>query len=140
MVTYARPTAPPGTSLTSLVRAFVLTKQTEGKSPKTVEFYRDNLKRFLWFAGQQEWPDDIRLLDEWHIREFLGYLANETNRWGLTGNGSEPAQRKVIHTTVHHYYVVLDNFFGWIVREGFLTDNPTGKIKIAKPKNKVMQP
>src|SRR4030067_2945017 len=138
MVTAIRLVALSGTSLRSLVRGFVLTKQTEGKSPRTVEFYSENLKRFLWYAHQQEWSDDIRMLSEWDIREFLGYVANETNRWGLEGKGSEPAQRKVTHTTVHHYFVVLANFFGWVVREGFLTDNPTAKIKVAKPKDKVM--
>jgi site-specific recombinase XerD len=136
MVTTTCPVSLPGTSLKSLVTGFVLTKQTEGKSPRTVEFYSENLKRFLWYAHRQEWPDDIRMLTEWHIRAFLGYVANETNRWGLEGNGSETAQRKVTHTTVHHYFVVLANFFGWVVREGFLPESPTVKIKVAKPKNK----
>jgi site-specific recombinase XerD len=140
VVIETRPNAPPGTSLKSLIRGFILTKQTDGLSPRTVEFYGENLKRFLWYAQQKEWSDDIRMLNEWDIREFLGYVANETNRWGLEGNGSEPAQRKVSHTTVHHYYVVLANFFGWIVREGYLTDNPLMKIKVAKPKNKVIKP
>jgi site-specific recombinase XerD len=140
MVIYTRPTAPPGTSLKSLINGFVLTKQTDGKSPRTVEFYGENLKRFLWYSQQKAWPDDIRMLTEWDIREFLGYVANETNRWGLKGNGSEPAQRRVSHTTVHHYYVVLANFFGWVTREGFLKDNPTDKIKVAKPKDKVIKP
>jgi site-specific recombinase XerD len=140
MVTTLRPTAPTGTSLKALVNGFVLTKQTEGKSPRTVEFYAENLKRFLWYAQRKEWSDDIRMLTEWDIREFLGYVANETNRWGLEGNGSEPAKRKVSHTTVHHYFVVLANFFGWVVREGFLLENPTAKIKVAKPKAKVIKP
>ena len=47
------------------------------------------------------------MLIEWDICDFLGYVTNETNRWGLEGNGSELAQREVTHTTVHHYYVVL---------------------------------
>ena len=80
MVISARLTAQPGTSLRSLVRGFVLTKQTEGKSPRTVEFYSQNLKRFLWYSAKKEWPDDIRLITEWDIRDFLGYVANETNR------------------------------------------------------------
>jgi site-specific recombinase XerD len=140
MVISTRPTAPPGTSLKSLINGFVLTKQTDGKNPRTVEFYADNLKRFLWYSQQKDWPDDIRILTEWDIRDFLGYVANETDRWGLKGNGSEPAQRKVTHTTVHHYFVVLANFFGWVVREGFLKENPTAKIKVAKPKDKVIKP
>jgi hypothetical protein len=42
----------------------VLTKQTEGKSSRTVEYYRDNLKRLLWYAEKEGWSDDIRLLTE----------------------------------------------------------------------------
>jgi hypothetical protein len=71
------------------------------------------------------------MLTEWHIREFLGYVANEKCRWGLEGNGSETSQIKASHTTVHHYFVVLANFFGWVVRDGFLTESPTAKIKVA---------
>jgi len=140
MVTATRTVAPLGTSLKSLVNGFVLTKQTEGKSPRTVEFYSENLKRFLWYGSRQEWPGDIRMLTEWHIREFLGYVANEKCRWGLEGNGSETSQKKASHTTVHHYFVVLANFFGWVVREGFLKESPTVKIKVAKPKTKVIKP
>jgi len=29
------------------------------------------------------------MLSEWDIRDFLGYVANETNRWGIEGNGSD---------------------------------------------------
>jgi len=76
MVVSVGPEASPGTSLRSLVRGFVLTKQSEGKSPRTIEFYRDNLKRFLWYAERQKWPDDVRMVTQWHIREFLGYVAN----------------------------------------------------------------
>lgn len=129
-----------GTSVKLLVKGFVLTKQTEGKSPRTVEFYSENLSRFLWYASNQRWSDDIRMLTEWHIREFLGYLANEKCRWGLEGNGSESSRVKVSHTTVHHYFVVLANFFGWAVREGFIKESPTAKIKVAKPKMKVIKP
>jgi len=124
----------------SLVNGFVLTKQTEGKSPRTVEFYSENLKRFLWYASKHDLPDDIRMITEWHIREFLGYVANEKCRWGLKGNGSETSQSKASHTTMHHYFVVLANFFGWVVREGFLSESPTVKIKVAKPKVKVIKP
>ena len=134
MVIGTRPGVLPGTSLGSLMNGFVLTKQTEGKSSRTVEFYSENLKRFLWYAQKQDWPNDIRMITEWHIREFLGYLANEECRWGLKGNGSETSQGKASHTTVHHYFVVLANFFGWVAREGFLKESPTAKIKVAKPK------
>jgi hypothetical protein len=50
---------PPRVSLKSLVKGFVLTKRTEGKSPRTVEYYEENPRRFLWYAGRQGWSDDI---------------------------------------------------------------------------------
>jgi len=140
MVVLAHPSVSPGSSLKSLVNVFVLTKQTEDKSPRTVEYYSENLRRFIWYSLRQGWPDDIRSFSEWHIREFIGYVANETNRWGLIGNGSEPARRKVTHTTVHYYFVVLSNFFSWVVREGVLDESPCDNIKVAKPKDKVIKP
>ena len=132
--------APLGTSLKSLAKGFVLTKQTEGKSPRTVEYYQDNLTRFLWYSEKQSWSDDARLLTAWQIREFLGYVATETHRWGLEGNGSETSRRNASHSTVHHYFVVLSCFFNWVVREGFLTENLMSKIKVIKPKPKVVVP
>lgn len=132
--------APLGTSLKSLVKGFILTKQTEDKSPRTVEYYQKNLNRFLWYAERENWPDDAPLLNEWHIREFLSYIATETHRWGLQGNGSETSQRKASHSTVHHYFVALSCFFSWAVCEGFLHESPTVKIKVSKPKPKVVTP
>ena len=76
------------------MNGFILTKRTEGKSPRTVAYYEGNLGRFLWYAQRQGWPDDVRLINEWQIKEFLGYVAIETDRWGLKGNGSETSQRK----------------------------------------------
>lgn len=96
-----------GVSLKSLVAGFVLTKRTEGKSPRTVEYYQHNLRRFLWYAGRQGWSDDVRFLTDWQIREFLGYVGTETHRWGLEGNGSETSQGNASHSTVRQ---IVDYF------------------------------
>lgn len=140
MVTYVNPQASLGTSIKSLVKGFILTKQTEDKSPRTVEYYQENLNRFLWYAERENWSDDARFLNEWHIREFLSYVATETHRWGLKGNGSETSRHKASHSTVHHYFVVLSCFFSWAVCEGFLHESPMVKIKVSKPKPKVVTP
>jgi len=129
-----------GTSLRSLVRGFILTRQTEGKSTRTVEYYRDNLRRFLWYAEQRGWPDDARLITEWEIRDFLAYVGSTTERWGLSGNGSESSRSKASHSTIHHYFVVLSTFFNWAVREGFISESPLARIKVTRPKPKLIQP
>jgi len=140
MVIGIRLEVPSGTSLKSLVTGFVLTKQTEGKSRKTVEYYSENLRRFAWYAGEQRWPDDIRLITQWHIKEFLGYVATCKARWGLNGNGSETSQRLASYSTVRHYFVVLSCFVNWLVAEGFISDNPMARIKVSKSKPKVITP
>ena len=130
----------PTTSLESLVRGFVLTKKTDGKSPSTVKYYEGLLRHFLWYATQANFPSDAGLITGWHIREFLDYVASETSRWGLKGNGSEPCQRQASHSTVHHYFTTLRVFFNWCVVEGFLGQSPLAKIKVSNPKLKVVQP
>ena len=140
MVVNIRSQAPVGTSLISLTKGFVLTQRTDSKSPRTIEYYESNLRRFLWYAEQQEWSDDVRLITEWHIREFLAYTGGEGNRWGLSGNGSESSRPKATYSTVHHYYCVLKAFFNWCVREGFFPESPLAKIKLKNPSLNVVQP
>lgn len=132
--------APVSTSVKSLVKGFILTQRTDCKSPRTIEYYEGNLNRFLWYADQQTWPDDTRLITQWNIREFLAYVSGEGNRWGLNGNGSESSKPKATYTTVHHYYCVLKAFFNWCVREGFIPESPLSNIKLANPKLNVVQP
>jgi site-specific recombinase XerD len=132
--------APPGTSLRSLVRGYLLTHQTEGSSPNTIQYYRGILDRFLWYAAMAGWADDARLLNEWHIREFLGYVSTEMNRWAKEGKGSESSTQKASAATVHHYYSALRAFYNWAIREGFVPQSPLAKVKVAKAKPRVMQP
>jgi len=84
--------------------------------------------------------DDARLLNERHIREFLGYVGTELNRWAKEGNGFESSARKASAATVHHYCSALRAFYNWAVREGFIPQSPVAKVKVAKVKPRVVQP
>jgi len=132
--------APSGTSLKSLIKGYLLTHQTQGSSPHTVEYYRGILNRFLWYANSVGWSDDARLLNGWNIREFLGYVGTQTDRWFKQGNGSESSTHRASPRTVHHYYSSLRAFFNWTVKEGFLQESPLAKVKIPKAKSRVIQP
>ncbi|APV44168.1 integrase/recombinase XerD [Dehalogenimonas formicexedens] len=131
---------PLGQSLKSLAAYFVITKQSEGKSPKTVSYYHDNLRRFLWYCDQQQFSDDIRLITQWQVKQFLAYVGSAKDRWGLTGTESQTSKLPASQATVRHYYVVLSCFFNWVVAEGFLSESPMAKIKVNKPKPKVITP
>ena len=111
-----------------------------GNSPHTDAYYKGILGRFLWYGKQAGWPEDSYLLTEWHIREFLGYVGTEVNRWGVKGNGAESSSRRASPRTVHHYYRVLTAFFNWAVREGFIAESPLSKVTIVKARRKVIRP
>lgn len=140
MVASIKVEVPLGATLKSLVNGFLLTKRTEGKSSRTIEYYEGNLQRFLWYAGKEGWSDDIRQITEWQIREFLSYTATESCRWGLSGSGSESSRQQASPSTVHHYNAVLKAFFNWCVNEGFLAESPLVRVRIATPKPKVIEP
>lgn len=140
MVVSIKLEAPLGTSFKSLVKGYLLTHQTEGSSHHTIEYYRGILTRFLWYAEMRGWSDDARLLSEWHIREFLGYVGTESKRWSKKGIGAESSSHNASPRTVHHYYSTLRAFFNWTVREGLLPSSPLAKVKVAKSKAKVIRP
>jgi site-specific recombinase XerD len=140
MVLSVKLEAPLGTSLKSLVKGYLLTHQTQGSSPNTVEYCWGILNRFLWYAEKENWPEDARLLSEWHIREFLGYVGTETKRWDKQGNGSESSSHKASPRTVHHYYSVLRAFFNWAVKEDFVAESPVAKVRLPRPQQKVIRP
>lgn len=75
-------------SLQTLVQGFIFSLQVEGKVPSTVSCYQGNLRRFLWYAREHDWPDDPLSIDSWMLREFLAYASNARNRWVTEGNGS----------------------------------------------------
>lgn len=140
MVVSLRSQAIVNTSVESLIKGFILTQRTDCKSPRTIEYYQTNLRRFMWYAHQNDYPDDVRMISEWHIREFLAYTGEAGNRWGLKGNGSESSRPQAKYSTVHHYYCVLKAFFNWCVREDFIPESPLVKIKLKNPKLNVVQP
>src|SRR3989304_9688844 len=111
MVISTKQQAPVSTSLTSLVKGFILTQRTDCRSPNTITYYEGILKRFLWYAKWQDWPEDSKLITDWNIREFLAYVSTDINRWGVRGNGSESSRKRATYSTVHHYYCVLKAFF-----------------------------
>jgi site-specific recombinase XerD len=72
----------------NLIQGFHLSCQTEGKSPKTIEWYTSFLERFRVFLKQNGLPTSIDQVDKNTVRQFILYLQQEartprTNRGRL---------------------------------------------------------
>jgi len=63
--------------LKNLIEGFKLSCQTEGESPKTVEWYISFLTRFRLFLEANKLPSDLSGINKSHIREFVRYLQTD---------------------------------------------------------------
>jgi integrase/recombinase XerD len=117
-------------SLANLIDGFRLSCQTEGKSPRTVEWYVCFLERFNEFLTNRKLPSDVKEIDITYLRTFVRYLQTEA-RNRRNGNALSVA-------TVQGYCRTLKAFFSWLMREGYIESNPTYKLPIPKGAGKLI--
>ena len=117
-------------NITDLIKGFRLSCQTEGKSPKTTEWYTCFLARFNEFLESRQMPGNASQIDKNHIRAFIRYLQTEA-RVPRTNRSLSPA-------TVQGYVRTLKCFFAWLDREGYLTANPITGTPIPKAPTKLV--
>ncbi len=116
--------------LGNLVQGFKLSCQTEGKSPKTIEWYLAFIGRFIGFLKSNEMPTSLEMIQRAHIRAFIQYLQTEAKT---------PYRGKPLSTaTVQGYVRSLKAFFAWVVREEYLEVNPMSKIPVPRGTIKVL--
>ena len=116
--------------LANLIDGFRLSCQTEGKSPKTIDWYICFLKKFGQFLEQNQMPRYVGEIDKTHIRAFIRYLQAEAR---IPRNGAPLSA-----ATVQGYVRTLKAFFSWLEREGYIITNPMAKIPIPKAPTKVI--
>jgi site-specific recombinase XerD len=116
--------------LANLIEGFRLSCQTEGKSPKTIEWYICFLNKFGQFLKRNQMPSYVGEIDKTHIRAFIRYLQTEAK---IPRNGAalSPA-------TVQGYVRTLKAFFSWLEREGYIITNLMTKIPVPKAPTKVI--
>lgn len=114
----------------NLIEGFRLSCQTEGKSPRTVEWYTSFLARFLSFLNLKEFPTGLGQLGKDHIKAFIHYLQTEAR----TPHHGKPLSC----FTVQGYVRTLKAFFSWAAREGYIESNLMAKIPVPKSTTKII--
>ena len=61
--------------LTNLVDGSLFSVKAEGRSPRTHQYYNKLLQHLLDYAREQEWSDEIRLIDATKLRQFLSWIG-----------------------------------------------------------------
>jgi site-specific recombinase XerD len=95
-----------------LLREWLLVLKGDGRSPKTIEKYRESLGQLAGFLARGNFPL-LSAVNAEHLREWLGELRER---------GNKPA-------TVNTRYRAANAFFNWLVSEGERTENPLKRIE-----------
>ena len=121
--------------LPQLTDNMVLVFKSEGKSLRTVEWYRDNLIRFAHYLTEQNHSlliTDIGVAD---VRNFIRWLQCKTVKWE-----GRPNQKNVplAPYTVHGYVRTIKAFWSWLASEGYIDQNIMTALKPPKVPRKVI--
>ncbi len=126
-----------GNELKTLIAYYTLLCQAEGKSPRTVRWYRQKLDYFASFLEKNGRSTQVEEIDAWTIRGFVRWLQTEV-RVG-ENNPHRPTEDCCLSPyTVQGYVATLRAFFNWAVREGLLEESPMVQVRTPKVPKLVM--
>ncbi len=115
------------TSLERLAKHFEAQNRSEGKSPRTVEWYERVLRYFQDYLKEEGYPTTLGGVNLQVVREFVVYLQTR-EKW----HGHRNAQNGDGHlspTSVNNYVRGLRVFFSWLHREGYTEENILASLK-----------
>ena len=125
-------------SLQATVEGFLLSLELENRTPATMRYYRENLKRFCWYAEQRELPARFGNITTDHVRGFLHYVQHATHRWDSPTHTM--SAKPVTATTVARYRACLHALWNWAVREGMVDVNIVTRIRVPKGEQRIVEP
>jgi site-specific recombinase XerD len=124
------------TPFNTLVELFSSTKQTEGRSPKTIIWYREKLRHYGDFLGNGS--AKIENVTMASARAFIAELQGRDYHFR-----NLPTQHEVpgaLSTqTIHGYVRCLKVFSSWMYEEGFTNENVLGRLKRPKVSQPVIE-
>jgi len=126
------------TSLNTLLETYQIQARTEGKSPNTIRIYTTSLTILQRFLERKRYSTDVTGIGLEEIRGFIGYLQNTKAFMEHPFTG--PQQKGLTGHTVNCYLRAIRAFWGWLLAEEFIEDNPFDRIKVPKAPKKVIVP
>jgi site-specific recombinase XerD len=100
--------------LKDAIDEFILTKEVENLSQKSLSIYRSFLEDFLDFTGNMP----VETIRAAHVVKFLGKQRTREGRFG-----------RLSDATIHKYYSVIRTFSIWLDTQGYKEFVVTEKVK-----------
>jgi len=122
--------------LSVLIDYYEICNEAEAKSYKTITWYSANLRHFSRYLKSRHLPHSIEVIDAKLLREYVLHLLKR-NRF--ENHPSTPVKTEPLSAaTVHGHVRTLRAFFGWLVREELVQNNPTIGLKLPRLAKKVV--
>jgi site-specific recombinase XerD len=123
-------------NIACLIESYVLCLSTEGKSPKTIEWYASNLKRFAKFLSDNHLPESVTEITLAEARQFISHLQTGVRRW--ENNPKIKDDKKLSAFSVQGYARTIKAFWSWLLNESYITRNSMAGLKLPKTPKKVI--
>ena len=118
-------------TIDSLTAEYLLCCQTEGKSLRTVNWYRQKLGYFSQFLQKNGLATEVEAIGPRDIRRFIDHLQHGVQAGA--NNPHRPTEDKPLSPqTVAGYVRTLRAFFSWAVRERLIDGHPMQHVKTPK--------
>jgi site-specific recombinase XerD len=122
--------------LERLAQHFEAYNRSEGKSPRTVDWYRRVLLYFSGYLNGLGYSTELEDLTLEVVREFILYL--QTHRKWEKHPHIRPRDVQLAAISVQNYVRGLRAFFSWLRREGYTEENILGQLKPPKVPQKLV--
>jgi site-specific recombinase XerD len=121
-----------------LVRRYAQSNRADGKSPKTILWYREMLNQLLEYLNARQNPSYIATFTMDTVREYILYLRQRPK---FRGHPYTPEQIKLLSPrTVQCHVRALKAFSSWLFAEKYTVDNRLRNLKLPKAPANMVEP
>ncbi|GAI33387.1 unnamed protein product, partial [marine sediment metagenome] len=123
--------------LERLIMHYEVYNRSEGKSPRTVSWYTDNLTSFARFLQNGSSPVTLVEAGIEEAREFILYLQKK-RKWDDSVT-IPTREERLSPYTVQGYVRSLRAFYSWLYREGYTEENELANLRVPKAPKKLVE-
>jgi site-specific recombinase XerD len=121
--------------LEDLLEYYSMSLKALNRSPQTIDWYVEILRKYFGFLSQSNM---LKPVDQMGSQELQAYLLHlqERNRW--PENKYIKNKRKLSPFSIQGHARAIKAFWSWLLKEGFIDDNPLTKFPLPKvPQNMI---
>lgn len=125
-------------TIDELISRYALSNQADGKSLKTIAWYRDILNQFSAYLKTERYPCHLSAISLDIVRGYVLYLRHKPK---FKGHPFTPTQADYLSPrTVQCHVRALKAFSSWLYAEGYTPENRLKNLKIPKAPVAVVEP